>query len=437
VNRELTVSLAGQTESLLGHYVSGGYFDGMGVGAVAGRTIQPTDDRPESSAVAVVSYGFAMRHFGSAPGALGQTIRVENHPHTIVGVAPEQFFGAEPGAVPDVYLPLVASEFTSKYRDDDHFYWLEVMGRLKTGVTLARAQAQLTPVFLRYANASAEDQQQKLSLPQLTLQEGATGLDSLRRQYAQPIYVLMAMVGVILVVACMNLANLLLARSAARTREIAVRLSLGASRWRIIRQLLTESVTLSAIGAAAGVVFASWGIGALTALLANGRDHFTLHARLDWRVLGVTLVLAVLTGILFGLAPAIQATRVDVAPALKDDSGREQPRRSPRFGVRGALVMAQVAFSLLLVVAAGLFDRTLASLRAIPLGFDRDHVLLFTIRPLTLGYEGPAATRLFETLQDRLRQVPGVIDVTLSGQALPAGGGSATRMSIAGTPSSN
>jgi predicted permease len=433
VNRSLSVTVANHTDPVLGQYVSGHYFQGMGVAPAAGRLIQPGDDEPGPAAVAVVSHRFAVRHFGDAAAAIGKTIRVNDQPLGVIGVAPAAFFGAEPGAIPDVYLPLHASSMSRGMGADDYFYWIEVMGRLKPGVTPAAAQARLAPPFLQFVAASATTERQRQDLPQLRLQEGATGLDSLRRKYAQPIYVLMAMVALILFIACSNIANLLLARSAARRREIAIRLSVGASRRRVIRQLLTESVLLSGIGGVLGIAIAWWGIRVLTALLANGRENFTLHAALNWRVLAVTTVLSVLTGVLFGLAPAVRATRVDIAPALKDAGGRDTPRSSRRIGLGSALVVTQMALSLLLLVAAGLFDRTLASLHDIPLGFNREHVLLFTIRPSVVGYEGAAATRLFEGLRQRLHDLPDVRDVGLSTVPLPTGGGTTADVQIVGS----
>ena len=248
----------------------------------------------------------------------------------------------------------------------------------------------------------------------------------------------MAMVGLILLIACANVANLLLARATARRREIAVRLSIGASRMRVIRQLLTESVVLSSIGGVLGLAFASWGIGVLTLLLANGRENFTLHAELNWNVLAVTLVLSVLTGLVFGLAPAIQATRVDLMPALKEIRpgalAGTAGRSSSRVGLSQILVVAQIAFALVLVVAAGLFGRTLSNLHAIELGFNRDNVLLFTIVPEAVGYEGPARKRLYGDLRERLSQLPGVRSVSLSDRPLPAGGGTMVPVTAVGVP---
>jgi predicted permease len=433
VNHSLSVTVADNTYSLLAQYVSGSYFQGMGVPPAAGRLIQPSDDSTAPAAVAVVSDQFAVRHFGHARAAIGNTIRIDDSPVVVIGVTPAEFFGAEPGAIPDVYLPLHASSMARGVGEGEHFYWIEVMGRLRPRVTLAQAQARLAPAFLQFVAASATTERQKQDLPQLQLQEGATGLDSLRRKFAQPIYALLAMVALILFIACSNVANLLLARSAARRREIAIRLSVGATRGRVIQQLLTESFLLSAIAAGFGVAFAWWGIRVLTALLGNGRENFTLHARLNWQELAVTLVLCLFTAVLFGLAPAFLATRLDIAPALKHARAPQTLRPSRRFGLGSAFVVTQMALSLLLLVGAGLFDRTLASLHDIPLGFNREHVLLFTIRPSTLGYQGSSAMRLFESLRDGLHQIPGVREASLSSQPFPMDGGTTARVQVSGT----
>ena len=432
VNPTLSVTVAGNTDSVLGQYVSGQYFQGMGVTPVAGRVLQPSDDNLAPAPVAVVSERFAIGHFGNAHAAVNQMIRADDHPVTVIGVVPAGFFGAVPGAIPDVYLPLHASSMSQGSGAGEHFYWLEVMGRLKPGVTFMQAQARLAPAFHQFVAASATTARQKGDLPELQLQEGSTGLDSLRREYAKPIYVLMGMVALILVIACANIANLLLARGCARQREIAIRLSVGASRWTVIRQLLTESVMLSGIGGVLGVALSWWGIRVLTALLANGRENFTLHAELDGSVLAVTIGLSVLTGLLFGVAPAFRATRIDVAPALKDAGARDSPRPSRRLGLGWALVVTQMALSLLLLVGAGLFDRTVGSLHEIPLGFNRENVLLFTIRPFTVGYDGPGALRLFEGLRERLHEVQGVRDVGMSIAPLPTGGGTSALIQVIG-----
>ena len=343
VEDRLNVTIDEETVTVKGQYVSGGYFRGMAVPPSAGRLILPGDDENGAAAVAVLSHRFSQRRFGDARLAVGRTIRINDQPVSIVGVTPPGFFGGEPGSVPDLYVPMRAeivlnpasAAGIARKHMDSSYYWIEVMGRLKPGVDPARAQAVLAPQFRRFAEDSATTDKARADLPELRIVQGAAGLDSLRRQYAKPLYVLMAMVGLILLIACANVANLLLARATARRREIAVRLSIGASRMRVIRQLLTESVVLSSIGGVLGLLFASWGIGVLTLLLANGRENFTLHAELNWNVLGVTLALSVLTGLLFGLAPAIQATRVDLMPALKETRPgalrRTRPAAEPRW----------------------------------------------------------------------------------------------------------
>ncbi len=436
VTDSLSVTVREDTEAVTGQYVSGDYFRGMGVRPSAGRLILAADDEVGTEAVAVLSYRFSIQRFGDASRAVNQSIRINDKPFTVVGVAPPEFFGAEPGYLPNIYVPLHANLLLSpatapagvaqRYQDQN-FYWIEVMGRLNPGVSLAQAQAVLAPQFHRFVAESASNERERADLPELMVTEGATGLDSLRRHYSTPVFVLMGMAGLILLVACANIANLLLARAAARRREIAVRLSMGASRLRVIRQLLTESLLLTLLGGALGVAVATWGIYSLTLLLANGRDNFTLHAELNWAVLSFTIVLSFLTGLLFGLAPAIQATRFDVMPALKQVrttmlAGKSRRTRNP-LTLGKTLVVAQIAFSFLLLVAAGLFLRTLSNLRAINLGFNREGVLLFTIKPQTIGYSGPALNRLYTDLQQRLSKAPGVRSVSLSVRSLPTGGG--------------
>jgi macrolide transport system ATP-binding/permease protein len=441
VSDRMTLTIDGESEAVKGQYVSGGYFRGMGVRPFAGRLVLPGDDEIGAAGAAVLSHGFSQRRFGDARLAVGRTIRISDKPFSVVGVTPQGFFGAEPGYVPDLYIPMraemvVESASGRKYLDAN-FYWIEIMARLKPGVDLAQAQAVLGPQFRRFAEDSATTERARTDLPELRIMKGGAGLDSLSRRYAKPLYVLMAMVSLILLIACANVANLLLARATARRREIAVRLSIGASRMRVIRQLLTESVVLSSIGGVLGLAFAWWGIHVLTALLANGRENFTLHAELNWSVLSVALALSVLTGLVFGLVPAIQATRVDLMPALKESRPGAlggTAGRSWRVGPSQILVVAQMVFALVLVVAAGLFGGTLSNLHSIGLGFNRDNVLLFTIMPEAAGYDGPARRRLYRDLRERLGQMPGVRSVSLSNRPLPAGGGTMAPVIAAGVP---
>jgi macrolide transport system ATP-binding/permease protein len=426
------------TDSVKGHYVTGNYFQGMAIAPAAGRLIQPADDLSAPESVVVLSHAFSQRHFGDAGAAVGRVVQVNGKPFTVIGVTPPAFFGAEPGAVPDLYLPMRAQMIaepgsrTNETYLDDHFYWVEIMARLKPGIDVARAQTLLGARFHSYVEGTAGTDEQKKDLPALALQSGARGLDGLQRQYARPIYVLVTMVGLILLIACANIANLLLGRAATRQREIAVRLSIGAGRWRIIRQLLTESVLLSLLGGALGVAIAWWGVGVLTSLLAGSREHFTLHAQLNWTVLSVTGAISMLTGVIFGLMPAVQATRLQILPALKVVRSGEPSAGSGRLRLASALIVAQVALSLCLLVAAALFGRTLSKLNGIEVGFDRDNVLLFTVRPQTAGYAGPAVNRLYETTRERLAALPGAESVSLSSRPFPMGGGTMTRVTIEG-----
>jgi macrolide transport system ATP-binding/permease protein len=434
----LNVSVGNESDEAAGQFVTGRYFAGMGIAPAGGRLIDANDDRDGSATVAVVSERFSVRRFGDRRRAVGQVIRINDKPFDVIGVVPDSFFGAEPGTVPDFYMPMRAkivlgfadsSDFTT-----EHYYWMDVMARLQPGVTLVQAQAALSTPFHRFVEDSATTDRQRADLPELRLESGAAGLDTLRRTYAQPIYVLIAVVAGILLIACSNIANLLLARASARRREIAIRLGIGAARARVIRQLLTESVLLSSIGGALGLALARWSIPVLTVLLSNGRSNFTLHAALNWRVLGITIALSTVTGLLFGLAPALQGTRLDIATALKSLPAGQSGRKRGGAGAARGLVVIQIAMSLMLLVAAGLFGRTLANLHGINLGFNRENVLLFTIRPGSVGIAGSARVQLFEDLRTRLRALPGVAAVSLSSQALPMGGGTSAQMQIVGTP---
>jgi len=274
---------------------------------------------------------------------------------------------------------------------------------------MAQAQAVLAPRFHQWVATTAKTAGERAKLPALILNPGAAGLGSLRRKYSKPLYVLLMMVGLILAIACANIGNLLLARAAARRREMAIRLSLGAGRFRVVRQLLTESVMLASLGGALGVLFAIWGVRSLTLLLSNGQENFTLHAELNWNVLGVTAALSVVCGLLFGLAPAIQSTRPDVMPALKNGRGG-----SPLGHVQHALVVAQIAISFLILVAAGLFVQTLNKLHSVQLGYARENILLFSLNARQAGHRDPEITTFYTDLRKRFESIPGVSSATLS-----------------------
>jgi predicted permease len=412
--RKRTLAVRGQATSAGAEYVTGEYFRGLAVSPAAGRLIDSADDRPSAAPVAVISFATSQNRFGGPSNAIGQPILVDNVPFTVIGVAPPEFFGVDPAAAPDLYLPLhtnllVDGAGAARRYGDGNFYWIEMMGRLRPGVSMAQGQAVLAPRFHQWVATTATTDGERAKLPALTLNPGAAGLGSLRRKYSKPLYVLLMMAGLILAIACANIANLLLARAAARRREMAVRLSLGAGRFRVVRQLLTESVMLASLGGAFGVLFAIWGVRSLTLLLLNGQENFTLHAELNWNVLAVTAALSVVCGLLFGLAPAIQSTRPDVMPALKNGRGG-----GPRRRAQHALVVAQIAISFLILVAAGLFVRTLNNLHSVQLGYARENILLFSLNARQAGHRDPEIAPFYADLRKRFESIPGVSSATLS-----------------------
>ena len=306
------------------------------------------------------------------------------------------------------------------------------MARLRPGVSAMQAQAALAGPFSEWAR-SADPKRRAEDVPTLVVREGSGGLDGLRRRYSKPLYILLTLVGLILSIACANIANLLLARAAARKREIALRLSLGAGRLRIIRQLLTESVLLAVLGGALGVAFAVWGIRFLTLLLANGRENFTLRAELNWHVLAVVAGLSLLTGVLFGLAPALQSTRMDFMPALKESrTGEARGHGFRRLSLSRILMVSQIAVTLLILVAAGLFVRTLSNLASIQLGFNRENVLTFQLNARQAGHKDPEIVAFYNDLRTQFSAIPGVRAASLSNHTLIGTGTSGTGVSVSG-----
>ncbi len=427
-----TLSINGNAASAPTEFVSGEYFHGLAVSPAAGRLIAPDDDRPAAPPVAVLSFAASQQRFGHPSAAIGQPVLVDNVPFTVIGVAPPEFFGVDPANAPDLYLPLRTAllldvKQAPRMFTDQNFYWLEMMGRLRPGVTIAQAQAALAPRFHQWVAATATTDAERARLPVLHLDPGAAGLGSLRRQYSKPLFVLLAMVALLLAITCANIANLLLARAAARRREMAVRLSLGAGRFRVIRQLLTESVLLASLGGALGVLFAFWGAQSLTLLFARGQENFTFRAELNGNVLAVTAALSLLCGILFGLVPAIQATRPDVMPALKN--GRDGgPRRRTQY----LLVVGQVAMSFLVLFAAGLFVRTLDSLHSVQLGYARENILLFSLNARQAGHRAAEIPAFYSDLRQRFESLPGVTSATVSQSSIINAGrtGNAIRGSL-------
>jgi predicted permease len=416
--------------------VSGDYFSTLGVNPAAGTFFMAQVDRARGgAAVAVVSYAFWNQRFGLNPAMLGKTVEIHDTAFEIIGVTPPGFFGETVGQSPDIWVPMMMQDAVYPGQDylnpspdgilNQHM-WIQVMGRLKPTVTLSQASAEINVQFKRYLELAAGSKPatidgQRRYEQRLDVQPGARGSSTLRSSFAKPFEILMFLVGLVLLIACANVANLLLARGAARQKEFAMRLAIGAGRSRLIRQLLTESLLLALLGAIAGIFLSYWADTLLLRMVsgraAPGSVQLQLHP--DARVLGFTLAVTVLTAILFGLLPSLQLTRLDLSPALKasvlSTASVSLPVRLP---VGKILVVAQVAVSLILLVAAGLFVRSLARLGDVNLGYSREHLLLFRVDATGAGYKGPAATRLYQDVLQTISAVPGLGGATVSHNGL-------------------
>jgi predicted permease len=410
------VAVDAQTEAVNGELVSGNYFPMLGVTPAIGRLFTASDDLHP---VAVLSYGWWTTRFASDPHVLGRTIRVNNYPLTIVGVAQSGFDGMEPGLPAVVYVPIaMAADVRPGFTDmfDRRQRWVNIYARLKPGETADRAKAGLQPLFHQiidgeveqpaFRNATPYDKEQFLRM-WLDVQPGSQGNTNLRRQYEKPLYVLMGVVGLVLLIACANLASLLTARAAARQKEIAIRLAIGSSRGRMLQQLLTESVLLSSAGGVAGLALALLMVKGLLAFLPAIVTGYSISASPDGRMLVFTFGLSLLTGIAFGLAPALQSTKPHIARTLKDQAGNIMGG-SGQVNFRKGLVAVQVALSLLLLIGAGLFTRSLSNLHSLDPGFRTGNLIQFTVNPRTIGYDQNRSTAFCRRLDERLRQIPGV-----------------------------
>ena len=451
---DANVTIDGQAESVHALVVSGNYYSGLGVQPLVGRVIAEYDDKAGASPVVVFSHRYWERRFNGDPAVIGKQISINHVAFTVIGVTPRGFDGTgQVGSAPEVFVPIATETQIDLGRmrmSGAGWWWLRLMARLKPGAAMERARAQLEGAFqqsvvehrsVRQAQSLASGRRPLPNLepqdyPRLAVDSGSQGeLDS-RRTLAPQLYLLFGVVGLVLLIACANVANLLLARAALRQREIAVRLALGAGRSRLIRQLLTESVLLALLGAVCGVVFALWIKDVLLAVSAWGGERMeALHPQLDPRVLGFTVLLSLVTGILFGLVPAWRATRVDLTPALKE-SGRNSSGIA-RSRLSKGLVITQIALSFLLLAGAGLMLRTLNNLQNTDAGFDRRNLLLFTVAPGQLGYKGERLADLYRRLLTELDSVPGARGVTCSSEALLSTGFWDQSLFIAGAPIAN
>lgn len=419
----LTMLVDNRAERVRGELVSGDFFQVLGLQPSHGRLLGPGDElTPGGHPVAVLGHGFFTSRFGANASIVGREIRLNGHSMTVVGVAPAGFAGIEVGDSPDLYVPLMMkAQMTPTYDglQNARSMWLNVMGRLKPGIGREQAQAALAVRFrqlraqeLKEMPATPPAFQKRFLEGQLLLEPGYKGISDLRQEFSTPMVVLMSMVGLVLLIACANVANLLMARAPARQREIAIRLSLGASRGRIVRQLLVESLMLSLLGGTAGLLVAAWTADLLLKALPFERAVATLSSTPDARVLAFALAVSVTTGVLFGLVPAWQIARPQLIPALKEESGAVSVGGHVR--LRKGLVVAQVALSLLLLVGAGLFARSLWNLRALDPGFRVQALTTFSVDPALSGYTTERSVQFYERLQERLRAIPGVAAVSMA-----------------------
>jgi predicted permease len=406
--------------------VSGEFFDVLGVKPAVGRVFTAKEDTsPGANPVAVLSYGFWERDMAEDRGAIGKTLRIGGGVFRVIGIAPPGFRGMLVGNDVDIWLPITMQAQVLPGRDyltPRDTLWLQVMGRLTPGIALERAQAGVNVEFQEIlrewaAEAPTARERQNVLSQKITLHAGSRGASRLRDEFSDPLKLLMAMVGLVLLIACANIANLTLARASARQRELGVRLALGAGQGRIVRQLLTESMLVAAMGGALGMAVAFWTTDLLLALVRRGFDGVALDPARDARVFIFTAAATVLTGVLFGLGPALRAARRDLNSAIAANARGAAGTRG-RLETGRALVVAQVTLSLLLCIGAALFIRSLHNLLNVNLGIDREHLLVARIDPAAAGYTQAGMPALCERIRDRLRTIPGVRDASLSNDGL-------------------
>ena len=396
-----------EPEAVNAELVSGNYYSVLGVSAFAGRTFDPEIDR-DPTPVAVISHAYWKRRFGSDPAVIGRSFRWNGRVFTIIGITPPEFHGTVPGTPPEIALPLsMAGEIKDgpAWLTSDSRFWLSVMGRLRTGYTIERAQAEVAAIYSRVIQAEAEHyrgnefQRQKILAQRMPLEASGNGFDNLRYRFAEPLRLLMGIVALILLIACANLANLLLGRATTRRREIAVRMAMGAGRGRVLRQLLAEGMLLAMAGGLLGVLLAWWSADALVVTMSNGGERIALNLRPDLRILVFAASISAAACLLFSLAPAIQAAREGLQPALAE------ARSGARWRWGRGLIAAQVAISVLLVIGAGLFGRTLLRLYSIESGFHGEDVILISVKTDRASLQGHA---LRGRILESLRSMPGV-----------------------------
>jgi putative ABC transport system permease protein len=414
----LSVSGEGQTERANGELVSGNYFEVLGVRPAIGRVFSSEDDRvPGAGQVVVLSHGYWTSHFAANPGILNKTLTVNGAVMTVVGVSRAGFNGVQVGQTPDIFIPIsMKAQMTPNWDglNDHKDYWLAIIGRLKPGLSPAQAEEAFAPVYrqileleLPFNSRFSPEMQQRFLDKKMLLQPGSRGRPILEREQKEPLLVLMGMVGLVLLIACANVANLLMARGAARQREIAIRMAVGAGRLRLVRQFLVESLTLSALGGVVGLLVGWWTIGALVGTIPENIGAVGLSTGLDFRILLFSIGLSIVTGLLFGLLPAIKATRLNLEATLREQ-GSSVSGGLGQVRFRKGLVVSQVVLTAVLLVGAGLFARSLNNLQRLDLGLRPEHLVAFSIAPDLNGYTPQNTIAVFDQLHQSLVTKPGI-----------------------------
>ena len=441
----LSVAFRGTTERAQGELVSGNYFEVLGVQPALGRVFNPQDDRvPGAHPVAVLSYGYWKSRLGGDPGVLNQSILVNNIPLTVVGIAQPGFFGVQVGQTPDIFVPMMMKAQMTPHWDglaDWNDYWLAVIGRRKPGISIPQAQAGLQTALhplleqqIAHMPDLSSKSRDRLLERKIQLEPGSRGRLIVQRDAQPAILALFAMAGLVLLIACANVANLLLARGMARSREFAVRAAMGASRTRLLRQLGIESLIIGSLGGALGLAVATWTARILVTAVATATDTQGISAALDWRVLGFELAASLLATLLFGLLPAVRLSRTDLLSTLKMQ-GATTSAAVPQVRARKILVAVQVAFTVLLLAGGGLFARTLWNLRRVDVGLRLDHVMSFAIEPQLNGYSAERTAALCDQLRERIAALPGVTGVASGEVPILVGTSSSTQITAPGSES--
>jgi predicted permease len=424
---QASVSGQGQTELAKGELVSGNYFEVLGVRSALGRVLTSQDEtvagaNPET----VLSYGYWERHFGRDPGILNKQLVVNGVSMTVVGVVAPGFFGVQVGQTPDIFIPVtMKAQMTPNWDGlaDRKDHWLAMLGRLKPGMSLAKAEAGIAPEYAAILQSEAaelklsRERNKQFLDKKILLDTGSHGRPILQHDAGKPIWILMSMVGLVLLIACANLASLLVARGEGRQREIAVRMAMGAGRWRLIRQLLTESLLISLAGGAAGLLVGSWTLGALVGSIPESLGAQGLQAKFDYRVLLFALGISILTGLLFGLIPALRSTSADLQSTLREQGANVFGGKS-NVRLRKVLLVSQVALTVVLLAAAGFFAQSLMNLKRQNLGVKTDHVIQFAVAPELNRYTPEQTVALADRLRENIAGLPGVRSVSVAEMSL-------------------